>query len=56
MYDSTHPAYDKIQDIGAEITADVKPKAVVVVSAHWEASTGEGVEINTAESTDLIYE
>lgn len=56
MYESAHPAYSKLQDIGTEITRDVKPKAVVIISAHWESSMEEGVEINTAESTDLIYE
>lgn len=56
MYDTAHPAFGKLQQIGAEITGNVKPKALVVLSAHWEASTEEGVEINTAESTDLVFE
>lgn len=56
MYEVNHPAHKKLQQIGAEITSNVKPKAVVVVSAHWQTNNDNGVEINTAESADLIYE
>ena len=55
MYDYSHPAYKKLQEIGREITQMVKPKAVVVFSAHWQGKRSK-VQINTAESTDLIYE
>ncbi|KAK4694439.1 4,5-DOPA dioxygenase extradiol, partial [Lecanoromycetidae sp. Uapishka_2] len=34
----------------------VKPKAVVVFSAHWQASSDNEIEINTQEKTDLIYD
>ena len=34
----------------------VRPKAVVVLSAHWESRTTDVIEINAAEKTDLIYE
>ncbi|KAL8701310.1 MAG: hypothetical protein Q9201_004981 [Fulgogasparrea decipioides] len=37
VYDTDHPAYAKLQSIGKEITEKVKPKAVVVFSAHWQA-------------------
>jgi hypothetical protein len=33
----------------------VKPKAVVVFSAHWQARRNE-IYVNNAEHTDLIYE
>lgn len=55
MEDTKHPAYAKLQEIGREITQKVKPKAVVVFSAHWQASPNM-VEVNTAEMMGLIYE
>lgn len=55
MYDQNHPAYRKLQEIGREITTKVKPRAVVVFSAHWQASR-DTVEVNNAEITELIYE
>ena len=49
--------YPQLQAIGREITQVVKPKAVVVVSAHWESSIPGVVEINGGEGeTELIYE
>lgn len=53
--DYSHPAYAKLQTIGREITQDVKPKAVVVFSAHWQADR-DAVEVNTATSQGLIYD
>lgn len=53
--DFQHPAYKKLQEIGKEITTVVKPKAVVVFSAHWQAGS-DAVQVNTAEITGLIYE
>lgn len=47
--------YSELQKIGKEITQVVKPKAVVVFSAHWQGDDDE-VKVNTAEITDLIYE
>jgi aromatic ring-opening dioxygenase catalytic subunit (LigB family) len=44
-----------LQAIGKEITQKVKPKAVVVFSAHWQAEPDE-IHLNNAEDTDLIYE
>ena len=55
MYDTKHPAYKKLQEIGREITQQVKPKAVVVFSAHWQAEPST-IQVNTAETTQLIYE
>ncbi|KAI9754501.1 MAG: G2-specific serine/threonine protein kinase [Chaenotheca gracillima] len=55
MYETDHPAYKKLQEIGLEITTKVKPKAVVVFSAHWQAEK-DRVRVNVAEKTDLIYE
>ncbi|EKV09919.1 Aromatic ring-opening dioxygenase LigB subunit, putative [Penicillium digitatum PHI26] len=55
MYDLDHPAYRKLGEIGREITTKVKPKAVVVFSAHWQGGRNT-IEVNTAEKTDLIYD
>lgn len=53
--DTKHPAYAELQKIGREITQQVRPKAVVVFSAHWQADPSS-IEVNTAEITQLIYE
>jgi aromatic ring-opening dioxygenase catalytic subunit (LigB family) len=55
MYDSSHPVYAQLEKIGNEVTQKVKPKAIVVFSAHWQGEPNI-VEINTSENTDLIYE
>lgn len=55
MYEVDHPAYRKLGQIGREITTKVKPRAVVVFSAHWQAAR-DTIQVNTAEMTDLIYE
>lgn len=48
-------AFNTLRRIGKEITEKVKPKAVVVFSAHWQSSR-DTIEVNTAEKTDLIYD
>lgn len=55
MFQTEHPAYHKLQEIGKEITGKVKPKAVVVFSAHWQESARK-IAVNTAEHTQLIYD
>ncbi|KAL4782721.1 Extradiol ring-cleavage dioxygenase, class III enzyme, subunit B [Aspergillus varians] len=55
MYEVDHPAYKELGRIGREITSKVKPRAVVVFSAHWQAGA-DTVQVNTAEITDLIYD
>jgi 4,5-DOPA dioxygenase extradiol len=55
MFQEEHPAYLKLQQIGKEITTKVKPHAVVVFSAHWQAEK-DTVEVNTGEDMGLIYE
>ncbi|KAF2499261.1 putative aromatic ring-opening dioxygenase LigB subunit [Lophium mytilinum] len=50
-----HPAYAKLAAVGQEITAKVKPKAVVVFSAHWRSGPNS-LQINAAEKTDIIYD
>ncbi|KAK9376663.1 Extradiol ring-cleavage dioxygenase, class III enzyme, subunit B [Lipomyces chichibuensis] len=48
-------AFKMLRQIGKEIVEKIRPKAVVVFSAHWQASP-DLVEVNTAEITDLIYD
>ncbi|KAI2780429.1 putative aromatic ring-opening dioxygenase LigB subunit [Daldinia loculata] len=52
---TAHPAYAKLVEVGQEITTKVKPKAVVVFSAHWQAGPNK-IQINVAKKTDLIYD
>lgn len=53
--DTEHPAYAELAAIGQEITTEVKPKAVVVFSAHWKGDPNK-IKINAAEQTDIIYD
>ena len=55
IYETTHPAYAKLQEIGKEITTGIKPRALVVVSAHWQPER-DTVEVNVEERGELIYE
>ncbi|KAI0425887.1 Extradiol ring-cleavage dioxygenase, class III enzyme, subunit B [Xylaria sp. FL1042] len=55
MFDTEHPVYPVLQRLGQEITQKVKPKAIVVFSAHWEAGPDE-IQVNTELMTDLIYD
>ncbi|KFY69855.1 hypothetical protein V498_10409, partial [Pseudogymnoascus sp. VKM F-4517 (FW-2822)] len=55
MYDTSHPAYTRLTTLGREITSTIKPKAILVLSAHWEG-TATTLSINTAPSTPLIYD
>lgn len=55
MEDLDHPASVKLRSLGKEITQVIKPKAVIVFSAHWQAGPFH-IEVNTAEHTDLIYD
>lgn len=54
MYNKDHDVYPVLQKIGREITG-LKPKAVVVFSAHWQAKP-DSIQVNNALMTDLIYE
>jgi 4,5-DOPA dioxygenase extradiol len=51
---TAHPAYAKLGAIGREITTQVKPKAIVVFSAHWQEGPSK-IKINAAEETNIIY-
>ena len=55
MENTKHPAYAKLAAIGQEITKKVKPKAVIVFSAHWQDSPGK-VSINIGQEEDIIYD
>ncbi|KAK6436320.1 hypothetical protein LTR95_007491 [Oleoguttula sp. CCFEE 5521] len=53
--DTKHPAYAQLQKIGHQVTHQIKPKAVVVISAHWQGGP-KTIEVNTATSQGLIYD
>ncbi|ROV89848.1 hypothetical protein VMCG_09492 [Cytospora schulzeri] len=55
MENTAHPAYSKLGEVGKEITTKVKPKAVLVVSAHWRDGPNK-LSINVAEEEDIIYD
>lgn len=55
MEETSHPAYAKLQELGHEITTKIKPKAIVVFSAHWQGEP-KLIEVNTAEHQGLIYD
>ena len=55
MENAEHPAYKQLTAVGREITTKVKPKAIVVFSAHWQAYPNK-IQINAAENTDIIYD
>ncbi|KAL6245092.1 hypothetical protein RBB50_007867 [Rhinocladiella similis] len=56
MYDTKHPVYPHLQAIGKEITEQVKPSAVVVFSAHWQAERPNTIEVNVSENEPLLYD
>ncbi|KAK4945104.1 hypothetical protein LTR10_015530 [Elasticomyces elasticus] len=56
MFEKDHPVYPQLQRIGKEITQVVKPAAVVVFSAHWQAERPNTIEVNTSEQEPLIYD
>lgn len=59
MENREHPAFKKLGETGREITSQVQPKAVVVISAHWQDDGGapnNRVSINYAADTDIIYD
>lgn len=56
MYQKDHPVYEQLQAIGREITQVVKPKAIVVFSAHWQG-TPDTIEVNNFDGESaLIYD
>ncbi|KAF3762278.1 Extradiol aromatic ring-opening dioxygenase [Cryphonectria parasitica EP155] len=57
MENKNHPAFKQLGIVGREITTKVRPRAVVVFSAHWQdGGASNRISINTAETTDLIYD
>lgn len=52
---TNHPGYAQLAIAGREITTQVKPKAVVVFSAHWQADPTT-IKVNVAENTEIIYD
>lgn len=50
-----HPAFAKLAAVGQEVTTQVKPKAIVIFSAHWQGGPNK-IKINVAEKTDIMYD
>jgi len=61
MYETTHPAYTALGNIGREIVTKVLPsiaggaKGVVVFSAHWQGGRSK-VFVNVGEEEGLVYD
>ena len=56
MFAKDHPVYSRMQALGKEITTRVKPKAIVVFSAHWQAQQSNTIEVNVSEQEPLLYD
>ncbi|ETN40021.1 uncharacterized protein HMPREF1541_04296 [Cyphellophora europaea CBS 101466] len=56
MYDRQHPVFPKLQSLGQEIMQKVRPKAIVVISAHWQSMVPGAVQVNGAEHEPLLYD
>jgi len=56
MYETSHPVFAQLQRIGKEITTQVKPSAIVVFSAHWQADRPNTIEVNVSEEEPLLYD
>lgn len=56
MFDKDHPVYPRLQAMGQEITQKIKPKAIVVLSAHWQAQRPNTIEVNVSEQEPLLYD
>lgn len=56
MYQTEHPVYAQLQGIGREITTKVKPSAIIVFSAHWQAERPNTIEVNVSEDEPLLYD
>lgn len=52
---TNHPAFHKLGETGREIITKVKPKAIVVFSAHWQHGQNR-VAVNVSEKGELIYD
>lgn len=56
MFETDHPVHARLQSIGLEITQTIRPSAIVVFSAHWQAQQSNTIEVNTSESEPLLYD
>lgn len=56
MYEKDHPVFPKLEEIGREITQKVKPSAIVVFSAHWQAERPHTIEVSVSENEPLLYD
>jgi 4,5-DOPA dioxygenase extradiol len=56
MHNVPHPAYARLALLSREIMTKVKPKAIIVFSAHWETDRPGLIQVNTAVHEPLIYD
>jgi 4,5-DOPA dioxygenase extradiol len=56
MFQKDHAVYPRLEAMGKEITEKVKPKAIVVFSAHWQAERPNTIEVNVSEQEPLLYD
>lgn len=50
-----HPVNAQLNSVGREITSTMKPKAILLFSAHWQVHKDK-IAINTAGNPGLIYD
>ncbi|KAK9453638.1 Extradiol ring-cleavage dioxygenase, class III enzyme, subunit B [Dipodascopsis uninucleata] len=48
-------AFNKLREIGKYIVHNIRPQAIIVLSAHWQGGPNT-IEVNTAENNSLIYD
>lgn len=56
MFDKDHPVFPQLESIGREITQQIRPSAIVVFSAHWQAEQSNTIEVNVSEQEPLLYD
>ncbi|KAK5175262.1 uncharacterized protein LTR77_000399 [Saxophila tyrrhenica] len=54
--DTTHPAYSTLQGLGREITHTVRPKALLVISAHWQPDHPNTIQVSSPSIHSLLYD
>lgn len=61
MFEYDHPAYKAWTELGKQILAvhdggKGPLKALLVISAHWQATHSGTIEVNTIEKNPLVYD
>ncbi len=56
IHDQAHPAYRTLQSLGHEITHSVRPKALLVISAHWQSDSPSNIQVSSPSTQELLYD